>query len=107
MKKTILMAILSLTSVSAFADHCAKFENNERYTKAIIAVATAQERTYEEFCNRPALLEIEAQPSRIINKKGEIVPHVRVQQHFSYDSCSYLVNETDYSITETRCYSGF
>lgn len=107
MKKVLLFAILSLTSVSAFANHCSKFEGNARYTKAVEAVALFQGRTVNEFCNRPGLLEIEAQPNRIITKKGESVPHVRIQQHFSYDSCSYLVNELDYTITESVCYSGF
>lgn len=107
MKKMILSLALTLTATSAIANHCDQFADNPRYLKAIEAVAKTQDRTVENFCTRPGLLSIEAQPSRIISYEGEVIPHVRIQQHFSWDSCLYLVNELDYSITQTKCYSGF
>lgn len=107
MKKIVLTAILALSSFSAFADHCARYADSPRYLKAIQTVAKHQDRSFEEFCNRPGLLEIEAQPNRIITPNGDVIPHVRVELHFSYDSCSYLVNELNYTITKGQCYSGF
>lgn len=109
MKKMMVAFSLAFLSTSAFAttNHCEKFANSPRYLKAIEAVAKYQERTLEDFCTRVGMLEIEAQPSRIITPNGDVIPHVSIQQHFSWDSCKYLVNEIDYSITNVKCYSGF
>lgn len=105
--KHITLLALTVLSTSAFAGNlCSKYESYPRYMKAIAAVASNQNKTLEVFCSNPRVLDIEAQPSRIITREGEVIPHVRVQEHFDYDSCLYMVNETDYSISQSRCYSG-
>ena len=103
---TTLFALSFLSITASAADLCTKYENKPRYMKAIETVAKYQQYTMEEFCSHPRVLDIEVQPSQVINNKGEVIPHMSVQQHFSYDSCLYMVNETDYSITRARCYSG-
>lgn len=105
--KHFTLALIALFSTSTFAGNlCSKYESYPRYMKAIAAVASYHNKTLDAFCSNPRVLDVEAQPSRIIKRDGEIVPHVRVQEHFEYDSCLYMVNETDYTITESRCYSG-
>lgn len=106
MKHITLLALTVLsTSVSA-ANMCAKYESSPRYMKAIATVAASHNKTLEAFCSNPRVLDIEAQPSRIITREGDVIPHVRVQEHFDYDSCLYMVNELDYTISQSRCYSG-
>lgn len=107
MKKfTILLPLFALSTSISAADLCTKFESNKRYMNAIRAVSKFQNYTKEEFCNLPNILSIEVQPSHTIDNQGNEIPHVRVQQHSSWDSCLYLVNELDYSMTKTYCYSG-
>lgn len=107
MKTTITLMALTLFSSEVFAaNHCAKYTNYPRYMKAIEAVAKYQDYSVEEFCSLPRVWDVEAQPSRIVKRDGEVIPHVTVQQHFEYDSCLFMVNETDYTISQHRCYSG-
>ena len=107
MKKFSLFFALMLISTSLSAnDLCAKYENSPRYVKALTTVAEFQKLSLEDFCHHPLVLDIEVQPSRIINVKGEVIPHVRVEQHKNYGSCFYMVNELDYSISNAECYSG-
>lgn len=107
MKKIALITIMALSSFSAFADHCQRYEKSPRYLKAIEILAKHQARTFEELCNHPALLEIEAQPSQIITKEGEVIPHVSVGLHYSYDSCVFMVNDEALTVTRGNCYSGY
>lgn len=103
---SVLFALATLsTSVSA-ADLCTKYEHNARFMKAIEVVAKYQKYTKEEFCNLERVLDVEVQPSHVVDYEGNVIPHVQVQQHKSWDSCLYLVNETDYSMTQAYCYSG-
>ena len=106
----ILLAISLFLSVSsAFAvNHCDDYTAREpKYLEAIRAVAAWTERSFEELCNLPGVLDIEAQPSRVITREGEVIPHVTVQLHRDYDSCLYKVRNSDKVITSSRCYSGF
>ena len=107
MKKiTLLMALATLSTTVSANDLCSKYEHNPRFMKAIEVVAKFQKYTKEEFCNLERVLDIEVQPSQVIDREGNVIPHVQVQQHKSWDSCLYLVNELDYSMTQTYCYSG-
>lgn len=109
MKLAVLFTLTTLSTSLSAADLCTKYEYSKRYMKAIEIVAQYQNYTKEEFCNLPHVLDIEVQPThiiKIINDKPEVIPHASVQQHKSEDSCMYLVNELDYSITKARCYSG-
>lgn len=104
-----IFALLSLTILSttaSAANLCSKYETSPRYMKAIETVAAHQDYSVEEFCTLPQVWDVEAQPSRIIDNKGEVIPHVRVQQHLEYSSCLFMVNETNYTITSSKCYSG-
>lgn len=104
-----ILALLSVTilSTSAHAANlCSKYEKYPRYMKAIETVATYQNYSLEEFCSLPHVWDVEAQPHRLFDRDGEIIPHVRVQQHLEYSSCLFMVNETNYTITSSKCYSG-
>lgn len=102
----LLSVLLVSTTTASAANLCSKYEKYPRYMKAIETVAAYQDYTLEEFCSLPQVWDVEAQPSRLFKRDGEIIPHVRVQQHLEYSSCLYMVNETDYSITSSKCYSG-
>ncbi len=105
--KHITLLTFSLLSTSVFAGNlCSKYESYPRYMKAIATVAESQNKTLDAFCTNPRVLDIEAQPSRLIARDGEVIPHVRVQEHFEFDSCLYMVNENNYTISQSRCYSG-
>lgn len=101
----VLTAIFFSSAVSA-SQLCTRYENSPRYMKAIATVAAAQDYSVEEFCSLPRVWDLQVDPTRKINEKGEVIPHVRVQQHFESDSCLYLVDETTYEIVQTKCYSG-
>lgn len=107
MKK--LIAVLCFGSMHSMyaADLCARYENNVRYSKGIDVLAQFQNYSREEFCQLPRVLDLEIQPSRIITREGEVIPHLRIQQHFAESSCLYMISEIDWSISEKRCYSGF
>lgn len=109
MKHLILaLALLtSTTSLAASANLCTKYSESERYMKALAAVATAYEMSVEELCNHPRILDIEAQPSRIILRDGTVIPHVQVQLHQSTQSCLIMVSDVDSSISKNYCYSGW
>lgn len=101
----LLTAIFFSSAVSA-SNLCARYENSPRYMKAIETVATAQDYSVAEFCSLPRVWDLQVDPTRRINEKGEVIPHVRVQQHYESDSCLYLIDETTYDIVQTKCYSG-
>ncbi|WP_413290810.1 hypothetical protein [Bdellovibrio sp. HCB337] len=106
--KYFVAAIALLASTSSFAANlCTKWEHKERFVKAIKVVATEYKMTYEELCNNPNILDIEAQPSRIILRDGTVIPHVQVQLHQSYQSCLIMVSDVDSSIAKNYCYSGW
>lgn len=106
MKSFFTIALL-LCSLPSFAeDLCSRYYQNERYMKGIEFLAQYQGLLKKEFCNLPQVLDLEVQPSRIITREGEVIPHLRIQQHYEYDSCLFMVNETDYSLTSSKCYSG-
>ncbi|MBY0412954.1 MAG: hypothetical protein K2Q18_02255 [Bdellovibrionales bacterium] len=106
MKTMAFLAVLILTTSTNAANLCARWESSPRYMKAIAFLATYQDYTIEEFCNLPHVLDLELQPTRIILRDGEVIPHVRIQQHSEYSSCLYMINEKDYSLTSSKCYSG-
>lgn len=110
--KSILtpMAIFILTtssfSYAASVNHCKAYENKERYLKAITVVAKNYDMTLQELCQSERFLGIEAQPSRKINREGDVIPHVSVQLHMYSSSCLFMIRDSDLSVTEGRCYSG-
>lgn len=101
----LLTAIFFSSAVSA-SNLCARYENSPRYMKAIETVATSQDYSVAEFCSLTRVWDLQVDPTRRINEKGEVIPHVRVQQHYESDSCLYLIDETTYDIVQTKCYSG-
>lgn len=106
--KLILSALIVLASSAAFAQNsCDKWANNPRFVKAINVVAANEGYTFEQLCTLPKILDVEAQPTRKIERDGTVIPHVRVQLHMEYSSCLYMVRDADLAITENRCYSGF
>lgn len=105
-KISLLLGLTLIAGTANAANLCTKYESSPRFMKAIAEVAKYQNYTTLEFCTLPLVWDVEVQPSRVINNEGEVIPHVRVQQHKEYDSCLYLLNETDYSMTKAYCYSG-
>lgn len=104
--------ILSLSfvflSLGAFAQtKCDRYQNNARYMKAIETVAASLDFKLEELCHLEKVMDIEAQPTHITTLEGEVIPHVRVQLHMAYESCLYLVRDSDQFISKNYCYSGF
>lgn len=105
--KTVFVLIASLISFSAgAADKCLKYQDSPRYIKAIQSVAAYTNYQMKELCNLPTVWDIEAQPDRVFTRDGEKIPHVRVQLHREFDSCLYMVRDSDQEITSARCYSG-
>lgn len=105
--KVFALLTLALTVNFAFAAGCEKYNNFPRYKKAIETVAADNKMSFEELCTHPRYLDVEAQPSRVILRDGEVIPHVRVQLHGEYDSCLFMVRDSDQVITSRRCYSGW
>ncbi|WP_374029968.1 hypothetical protein [Bdellovibrio bacteriovorus] len=105
----ILASLTLILSTTAFAqqDNCQKYATKDRYMTAIKTVAAHVEYSIDELCTLPKVLDIEAQPSRVITPKGDVIPHVRVQLHMAYESCLYMVRDADQVITSSRCYSGW
>jgi len=85
---------------------CSKWENRPDYMQAISTVAASYQKSYIELCTTKNILDIEVQPSRIILRDGTIVPHLRVQLHYEYDSCLFMVNKESQEISKQHCYSG-
>lgn len=107
--RSVLIFTALLLSNSAFAtgNKCEKYQSSTRYTAAIKAVAAYAQYNFDELCTLETVLDIEAQPTRVITRPGEVIPHVRVQLHRAYDSCLYMVRDADLEITSARCYSGW
>lgn len=106
--RILVIAMTTLFSASAMAaDLCSFYASNARYTSAIQAVADHQNYTITEFCNLPHVQQIEAQPSQVITREGDVIPHVRVQLHSAEYSCLFMVRDADKVITSSRCYSTF
>lgn len=105
----VMMSTVSAgVSAQAATNHCDEYWNRDpRYIDAIKAVATYTMRSFEELCTLPGLLDIEAQPDRVITRAGDVIPHVSVQLHREWDSCMYKVRDADKEITSAHCYSGF
>lgn len=107
MKKLIAVMCLVGSPLIMATDLCSRYENNVRYSKGIDVLAQFQNYSREEFCQLPRVLDLEIQPGRIITREGEVIPHLRIQQHYAESSCLYMISEIDWSISEKRCYSGF
>lgn len=102
-----ILALLVSTSSAFAADLCTRYENNNRYFTAVKTVSQELGLELSNLCNNPKILDIEVQPSRVITRNGDVEPHVRVQFHYNYESCYYMVRDLDQKITSSRCYSGF
>lgn len=105
-----LVALVFAAGIAQAAptNHCADYVDREpRYLDAIRAVAEYTMRSFDEFCTMPGVLDIEAQPDRVIERDGTVIPHITVQLHREMDSCLYKVRDRDKVITSARCYSGF
>lgn len=105
--KMFLVAALFLSSTAFASDMCGRWRSNARYDKALVTLANHMNYSMEEMCNLPQVLDIEVQPSRVIDREGEIIPHVRIELHRAYDSCFYMIRDVDQVITSSRCYSTF
>lgn len=107
MKHLVLIIALLTSTTTLASDLCSKYSHNQRYTKALVIVATEYKMTFAEFCGNPHILDIEAQPSRIVLRDGTVIPHVQVQLHQATQSCLIMVNDLDSSISKKYCYSGW
>ncbi|QDK44715.1 hypothetical protein DOM22_05830 [Bdellovibrio sp. ZAP7] len=106
--RILAMALTMVLSSAAFAgtNMCATFKS-DRMLKALHTVAAREKVTFEEMCNLPKVLGVEAMPSQIVNINGDVIPYTRVQLHMSETSCLYMVRDADQAITEARCYSAW
>jgi hypothetical protein len=105
--KSLIAALLFVSSTAFAQDFCSRWNSNPRYEKALQSLASHLDYDLNEMCTLPSLLEIEVQPTRIIDTRGEVVPHVRIYFHRSYESCYYMVRDLDQVITDARCFSSF
>jgi hypothetical protein len=94
---------LALVSTSAFANLCTPYDNRPEYMTALKALVTMQNKTMDEVCNSERIVDIEIQPSQVIIG-GEIIPQWAVYFHYNEDSCKYLLNRADLTLTESRCF---
>ena len=102
-----IICFLFLIPLANANDLCSRYEAKPRYTKALHVVAEFMNLGFQELCNLSDVLDIEAQPSRIVTRNGDVIPHVQVQLHKAYSSCLFKVNDGEESVSEHRCYSGF
>lgn len=108
--RILLALVMVLSASSALAAGCDKYIRNERLTTAIKTVAKHTQWGYQEMCNHPMILDVEATPTHtieLVNGEYEEIPHTRVQLHRAEDSCLYMVRDASQTITSSRCYSGF
>lgn len=101
MKATILA--LALVSSSAYANLCTKYDNRPEYMTALTALVEMQNKTLDEVCNSARILDIEIQPSQVI-VQGEIIPQWAIYFHHNEDSCKYLLDRADLTLTSSRCF---
>lgn len=99
-----LFILLALISTSAFADLCTKYDNRPEYLGALRALLAHQNRGMGEVCNSSRILDIEIQPSQVITQQGEVVPQFAIFFHYNEESCKYLVNRANLTLTSSRCY---
>jgi hypothetical protein len=106
--RILAMALTMVLSSAGFAgtNMCTTFKS-DRMLKALHTVAAREKVTFEEMCNLPKVLGVEAMPSQIVNINGDVIPYTRVQLHMSESSCLYMVRDADQAITEARCYSAW
>lgn len=106
--RILAFALTMVLSAAAFAgtNMCATY-TKDRMLNAIHTVAAREEMKFEELCNLPKLLAVEAMPSQIVNINGDVIPYTRVQLHMAETSCLYMVRDADQVITEARCYSAW
>jgi len=103
-----VLILISSASASAFAqNNCEKWASKDRYTSAIKAVAKLEKMAFADLCVLPKVLDIEVSPTHIVTPQGDVIPHTRVQLHMSYESCLYMVRDSDKVITSNNCYSGW
>lgn len=109
--RSFLISLILLASSSSMAaiNHCATYEGNSRFLKAIQVVAKHQGYDFAELCTDARLLAIEVQPNRLIKPDfgGTQIPAVRVDLHSGYQTCSYIVTDEDQAVAKAHCYSGF
>ena len=111
--RLILSLALVLASSSAFAQQvptgnkCEKYFNIPRYMKAIKTVAHRAKWDVEEMCTLERIWDVQAEDTQVVNKKGEVEPHIRVYLHRNEDTCHYMVRIADQAVTSAKCYSNF
>lgn len=111
--RAILSLALVLASSSAFAQNvptgnkCEKYFGIPRYMTAISIVAKKAKWSVEEMCTLERIWDVQAEDTQVVNKKGDVEPHVRVYLHRSEDTCHYMVRNADGVVTSAKCYSNF
>jgi len=101
MKSLIALGIL-LPSF-AFANLCERYVGDAEKWRALETVVMSQSRTLDETCHSPRILDIEIQPSQVV-VDGEFVKHWAVFFHYNEESCKFMVNRDEYTITSRRCF---
>lgn len=99
-----LFFLLAFLSTSAFADLCTKYDNRPEYLGSLRALLAIQNRGMGEVCNSSRILDIEIQPSQIINQQGDVIPHFAIFFHYNEESCKYMMNRADLTLTSSRCF---
>lgn len=98
------IVLIGLMSFSAQAGNlCTRYENDEVKFSALEALSEQINMSLEVICNHPRMLDIEIQPSQIIIQ-GEVVPQTAIFFHYNEESCKYLVNRQDLTLTSSKCF---
>lgn len=111
--RIILSLALVLASSAAFAQNvpsgnkCEKYFGIPRYMQAIQVVAKNAKWSVEEMCTLERIWDVQAEDTQVVNKKGEVEPHVRVYLHRNEDSCHFMVRNADLVVTDKKCYSTY
>ena len=98
----VLISVLLLASFSAHANLCDRYTSPDR-ASAIEALAAHLNKSVDEVCNSPRILDIELQPSQV-TIDGVAVPQWAIFLHYNEDSCKYLFNRADLTLTSSKCF---
>lgn len=98
------IVLLGLMSFSAQASNlCTRYVNDSARYSALTALVEQINMDLEAVCTSPRILDIEIQPSQMVIQ-GEIVPQMAIYFHYNEESCKYLINRQDHTLTTSKCF---
>ena len=104
----LLAASILFLSLGAHASNlCQKLDAKPAYLQALTVVATNMQYTMSEICSHERILDIQIDNTKIINKDGQVEPHIWVTLHYNEYSCQYFVRDEDMIVTRKNCYNTF